>query len=111
MISGCALGTEKTVEVPAVISAPTDAARAELYAAVIESLGMPITLADDALTHESTLSIERTPIRDSSGRRIEVRERTKPELFRLVKRGEDCVLIHERTQTETVLRAARCSPR
>lgn len=108
---GCALGTEENIDQPAVIDPPTDASRAELRRVVNEVLGMQVTLADDALTRSSTLSIERNPIRDASGRRIEVRERTPPELFRLVKRGRECVLIHERTNTETVLTAAHCSVR
>jgi hypothetical protein len=108
---GCALGTENDMDRPAVIDRPTDASRAELRRVVNEALGTSVTLADDALTHTSTLSIERNPIRDASGRRIEVRERTPPEMFLLVKRGGQCVLIHERTKTETVLTATHCSAR
>jgi hypothetical protein len=106
---GCALGGDKVSDVPAVIERPTDASRAELLNIVNTAVGTQVTLAPDALTRESTLSIERTPIRDSSGRRVEVRERTGPELFRLVKRGDQCVLIHERTKAETVLRATQCA--
>lgn len=108
-VGGCALGTEKMSDLPAVIEQPTDASRAELRRVVNAVLGMPVTLADDALTRESTLSIERTPIRDATGRRVEVRERTAPELFRLVERGEQCVLIHERTKTESILSSTKCS--
>jgi hypothetical protein len=110
-VGGCAVGTEKMSDVPAIIDGPTTASREELSQAVTRMLNMPVTLADDALTRESTLSIERTPIRDASGRRIEARERAAPELFRLVKRGAECVLIHERTKAESVLHSARCTPR
>ena len=108
VIGGCALGNEKS-EAAAVIQQPTSASRAELQSAVNAALGMTVTLADDALTKRNTLTIERDAIRDSSGRRIEVREREAPEMFQLVKRGDQCVLIHDRTKQETVLREARCS--
>lgn len=109
-IGGCALGND-TTDAPAVIAEPTNASRAELASAVNAALGMDVALAADALTQRSILTIERKPIRDDSGRRIEVAERAPPETFRLVRRGEQCVLIHERTQRETLLKATKCSPR
>jgi hypothetical protein len=109
-IGGCALDTGARNDVPAIIAQPTAATRAEVQNALSTALGMSITLANDALTHSSTLSIERNPIYDSSGRRIEVRERAPPELFRLIKRGSQCVLIRERTQTESALRVTQCVP-
>jgi hypothetical protein len=104
----CAMSTE-AIDSPAKIVAPTAQSRAELRQVVMTALdGMPVTLADDALTRESTLSIERQPARDSSGQRIDARETNRPELFRLVRRGTECVLIHERTQSRTTLKATRC---
>jgi hypothetical protein len=96
-------------DAPAKIVVPTVQSRAELRRTVVTALdGMPVTLADDALTRESTLSIERQRALDANGRRIDARETTRAELFRLVKHGTDCVLIHERTQSRTTLRATRC---
>lgn len=108
--SGCALGTPASADVPALISKPTDASRAELQEKVSAALGTSVTLASDALTRSSTLAIERKPIRDANGRRIEVREREAPELFRLVKRDSQCILIRARTQTELTLNTAECAP-
>lgn len=107
-IGGCALGGEKA-DVAATIDQPTAASRAELQEAVDAALGSNVALADDTLTRNSMLTIERDALRDSSGRRIEVREREGPERFRLIKRGSRCVLIHERTQQETILRSTTCS--
>lgn len=107
-LAGCAVGGEPANDVPAVLEQPTNATREELHKAVASIVGTTVTLAPDALTRDTTLSIERTPLRDASGRRIEVRERTGPELFRLFKRGDQCVLIHERTKTETILKSSRC---
>jgi hypothetical protein len=106
--SGCATSTEAS-DVAAKIAAPTAESRAELRQAVMNALdGTPVTLADDALTRESILTIERQQARDSSGRRIDAREVERPELFRLVKHGSDCVLVHERTRSRMILRSARC---
>jgi hypothetical protein len=107
-ISACAMSNEVS-DVPAKIVGPTAESRAELQRAVSKALdGMPVTLADDALTRESILTIERQQARDSSGQRIDAREIERPELFRLVKRGSDCVLVHEQTLTRTTLRSTRC---
>jgi len=100
--------TDAQTQADAVIVNATMASRAELQRAVSSIVGAPVTLADDALTRASTLTIERTPMRDPSGRRIEAREIDPPHLFRLVKRGTSCVLIHERTQQEVVLRETEC---
>lgn len=110
-IAGCALGTEQANDVPAVIDGVTDASRAELSQAVGTMLGQPVTLANDALTRSSVLTIERVPVRDADGRRIDARERAAPEVFRLVKRGDRCILIHERTKTESILHDVRCTTR
>ena len=105
-LAGCAIGGEN-VDTAALIVQPTDASRAELQQAIKSILGADVTLASDALTRESTLSIERARQLDSQGRRIEARGET-PELFRLIKRSERCVLVHEGTRKETVLRASSC---
>jgi hypothetical protein len=110
VVGGCALSRENS-DVDALIVNQTDASRTELASTVNAALGKQVTLAVDALTHTSTLTIERTPMRDASGRRIEVREREGPELFRLIKRGTQCVLMHERTSREFVLHSATCVPR
>jgi hypothetical protein len=107
-LTACVVSTAAS-DVPAKIIAPTAESRAELRQAVMAALeGLPVTLADDALTRESSLSIARMALRDASGQRIDARETQRPELFRLVKRGRDCVLIHERTQSRTTLKTVRC---
>jgi hypothetical protein len=98
-------------ELPAVIAEPSSRSRAELAAAVSSALnGVPVTLADDALTRESTLIVERARQRDPSGLPAQGRERGMPERFRLVKSGADCVLIHEGSGGRFSLRETTCSP-
>ena len=107
-LSACAAPPESIEHPAAVIVAPNAASRATLQQAVSKLVGRPVTLADDALTRESTLTIERTGARDPSGRRIEVRETTMPESLRLVQRGAACVLIHDATKQEIMLNGVSC---
>jgi hypothetical protein len=96
-------------EVPALIVNPTAESRAALLQAVRSALnGASVTLADEALTGESTLAIERTVRRDAAGRRVQGRELGLPERFRLVKSGGSCVLVHERTGRRSVLDHTQC---
>ena len=89
-------------EVAAVIDQPTREGRAALARAVSSALdGAPVTLADDALTRDSLLIIER-PL---SGRDL-----GKPENFRLRKAGKQCTLVHERTGRRTTLASTTCQP-
>ena len=96
---------------PAVIAAPTAESREELARAVSTALhGARVTLADDALTRESLLIIERARPRDAKGRPIDGRVLEKPEQFQLVKSGSQCVLIHRRAGERYPLAHTTCRP-
>ena len=96
-------------EVPAIISHPTAQSRAELSRAVREMLeNNNVMLADDALTTTSSLFIERTARRDAGGRQINGRELGRPDLFRLVKQGDDCILVHDNNDARRRLGAVSC---
>ena len=108
------LGACKTApfrqESPAVILEPSPRSREELAGAVSTALnGVSVTLADDALTRETTLVLERAKHRDPSGLPAQGREMGMPERFRLVKDGADCVLVHERTGQRFTLRETTCA--
>jgi len=97
-------------DVPAVLTNPTAESRAALARAVSGALhGAPVTIADDALTRDSTLIIERARPRTPDGVPLSGRETGRPERFRLVKDGSRCVLVHERTGKRWTLKAATCS--
>jgi hypothetical protein len=99
-------------DVPAVITHPTAQSRAELARVVSRALDREtVTLADDALTADGTLTVERTRRRDARGLPLDGRETGRPERFRLVQSGARCVLVHERTGRRWTLRSATCSPR
>ena len=94
----------------AVVVAPTDERRAELAHVVSGALNTTeVTISSGALTRESVLVIERTPIRDAAGRRLTGRDLDKPEQFRLVKSGARCVLIHVRTNERYELEHTHCA--
>ena len=110
---GCALSAHRDADPdqPAVLIEQDAAARAELARAVSEALnGVPVRLADDALTRNSELIIERTQRLDTAGRPILGRSTERPEHFQLIERAGRCILIHERTAGRWPLRSARCAP-
>ena len=113
--SFASLGACKTAPVrqdaPAVIVDPSVRSREELTGAVRAALnGVTVTLADDALTRESTLVLERAKHRDASGLPVQGREMGAPERFHLVKSGPDCVLIHEGSGRRFSLHETACAP-
>lgn len=96
---------------PAILTRPTAESRAELARTLRGALhGAPITIADDALTRDSTLIIERAPARSKGGVPLNGRQTGRPEHFRLVTKDSRCLLVHERTGRRWTLRAATCSP-
>ena len=99
-------------DVPAVVTSPTPESRAELTRLVGRALsGAKVTIADDALTRDSELIIERGWARTAKGVPLNGRETGRPEHFRLVKNGSSCVLVHERTGKRFTLLSATCAPR
>ena len=96
-------------EHPAVIANPSPGSLAELTRLVSAALnGAPVRLADDSLTRESTLIVDRSQPRDATGSPLDGRTLDKPEHFVLVTHGTDCVLIHERTHRRDELKSAAC---
>lgn len=99
-------------DLPARITNPTPESRDELLRTIREALnGIPVTLAEDALTRDSTLLLERTEPRDERGLPLSGRDTGKPERFQLVKRGSSCQLLHERTARRWTLTSTTCAPR
>ena len=99
-------------DLPAVITNPTAESRAELLRAVREATnGVSVTIAEDALTRDSTLILERAQPRDERGLPLDGRATDKPEQFRLVRRGPRCELVHERTGRRWILTSTNCRPR
>lgn len=110
LLASCAL-SQAQPDTPAVIVQPTAASRAELLAAVTGALdNASLTLAADALTHSSSLIVERTRLRDASGRQLSGRDLDRPQHFQLVEHGGRCVLIHQESGRRIELTRTTCRP-
>ncbi len=116
-ISGClcAMGlaacqtTDIPPEVSAVLVNPSAAVKAQLHTAVTDMLGNnPSLMSDTALTDGPTLTIERKRVRDASGALMQGRDFGKPHVFQLLKRGGECVLLHQQSGKRVVLTDAQC---
>jgi hypothetical protein len=108
--SGCQTLTGSR-DVPARITHPTPESRAELQRVVSDALhGAAVTLADDALTESSVLTIERRRPRDMQGREMTGRELGRPEQFRLFRNGERCVLVQQPDGPRWALEQTTCVP-
>jgi antitoxin (DNA-binding transcriptional repressor) of toxin-antitoxin stability system len=107
--AGC--GTLAAQEQPAVIAAPTERSRAELLRILSAAAnGQPITLADDALTRASVVTLERRTPAGPQGRAATGRTLDAPEQFRLVLRGSRCLLVRQSDGSEWELKEAQCAP-
>jgi len=110
-LAGCAPRSAQP-EVPAVLTNPTRDSRAELARVVSEAMnGAPVTLADDALTADGTLIVERSAPGAAKDMNLRGRDRDRPELFQLFRSGSRCVLVHAGTGRRWHLASATCSPR
>jgi hypothetical protein len=108
-LAACAAASG-TSERPALLVAPDAQVRAELSQAVASAFdGAPVALADDALTKDSALVIDRTPARDASGKLLSGRDLGKPEHFHLVAIGTRCLLVHDRSGRRFELTTATCT--
>jgi hypothetical protein len=110
-VAPLACRTVAAQEQPAVIPAPTAESRAELARVVTAAVGgRPVTLADDALTRDSVLALEQRDPPSPAGRVATGRTLEPPQVFRLVLRGSECVLVRDADQREWRLTSARCAP-
>ena len=111
VLTPVACGTLSAQEQPAVIASPTAQTRAELVRVVSAAMnGQPVMLADDALTRDSVLTIERRTPPGPQGRAATGRTLEAPEQFKLVLRGTRCVLVRAADGREWELEEARCVP-
>jgi hypothetical protein len=105
----CIAAWPEPTDPPAIIVNPTDASRMELARVVRKALhGVPVTLADDALTTSNTLVIEHANPRDASGRPLNGRSLDRPERFELFAHNSHCVLVQSRTGRRWILRHTEC---
>jgi len=105
--AGCqTLATDS--DVAARITNPTDDSRKALQSAINDALGANVTLADDALTDSSVLTIERNPPRSMENLPAQGRNIDMPMQFRLVLDDGDCVLIFTADDSRRTLADTNC---
>lgn len=98
-------------EQPALLNNPSASDLAELQRVVSAALhGAPVRLAEDALTRDSELTIDRVEPRTPAGTPLDGRQIGHPEHFRLVKRGSQCVLIQAGSGKHWLLHTVTCTP-
>jgi hypothetical protein len=106
-ISGC-----KTMatgaDIPALISNPGADSHKSLQNVVNDLLNTNVTLADDALTEHSVLTIQRNPPRMLQGQPAAGRNMETPIQFQLVRNGQDCILIDRRDESRHTLEKTSC---
>lgn len=111
VLSPAACSTLSAQEQPAVIATHTAQSRAELARVASAAFnGQPVTLADDALTRESVLLLERTTPPGPQGRAATGRTLEAPARLNLVLRGGRCFLVRETDGREWELSEASCVP-
>jgi hypothetical protein len=69
-----------------------------------------VALADDALTRDSVLIVERRKVYDAQGRPLDGRVLDVPEHFKLVLRGSSCELVRESDGRRWRLTMTDCVP-
>lgn len=95
---------------PALIVNPDAESREELRDVVSTALnGADVTLADDALTTESVLLIERSPRQSIDNPELGGRDLGTPQRFELVLDGRQCTLVHRNTGLRWLLLDTECA--
>jgi len=92
----------------AVIVDPDAASRAALQETVNAVLHTDVTLADNALTDTSALTIERKIPQSIEGSPAQGRNMEMPIQFRLVTDGTNCILVDQRDASRHMLADTRC---
>lgn len=96
---------------PALLAEATPAARAELEQVISTALhGVPVTIAEDALTRESIVVIERRSVHNLQQPRLDGRKLERPETFRLMVAGDACWLVKVSDGSRWPLRDITCVP-
>ena len=93
---------------PALITEPNDASRAALQETINNALHSSVTLADDALTKSSVLTVELNPPAKIQNPNPLGRDMGRPIQFRLVLNQSACILIDQRDDSRYVLNDTTC---
>jgi hypothetical protein len=96
-------------QAPALLVQPSDASQQELRATVARMMGVAsVSLAKDVFLATSLMVIEKNRPRGADGIQLSGRDFDKPEQFRLLKSGNQCVLVKLSTGAHEVLQKSQC---
>lgn len=111
LLTACSSQSAQGTPVPALLTSTSDSSRAELESVVSRALhGVAVTLAEDALTQESLLVVERRPQRSLQQPGLDGRKLQKPEKFRLMTDGSNCWLVKVSDSSRWPLEGVSCIP-
>ena len=99
---------DSNIDKPARIANPDDTSRAALQEVVNTAFGTNVTLADNALTDSSLLTIERRPQPTMENPNPLGRNMEMPFQLRLYINGTDCVLVDQRDEARYTLANTSC---
>lgn len=109
LLAGCQ-GLNQNPDLPALIVQPDEASRAALKNTLSEIFGgQEITIADDALTHSSILSLEINLRKQADSQPALGRVVTPPFRFQLVKDKNGCFLVDLRDGKRHLLENTTCT--
>ncbi len=109
LLATCVSTPLQALETPAVLERTDANVRAVLSAAVSELLqGADVTLGEDALLHDSWLTVERVRPRDGTGQLLQGRILERPEQFQLLKDEDQCLLVQRSSGRRKVLESVGC---
>ena len=108
VLSACQLGpTQKDLD--ALLLNPSAEVQAELASAISSMLNHDkILLKVDDFVKSSTVTVERVVLKDANGIRLQGLELEMPNVFKLIKRGDDCLLIRLKSDQERLIKTAQC---
>lgn len=101
-------GLPAAASVPAKLLNPGPACLADLQAFAERATGMSVVLTGASFAQSDELRLERPVIRGADGRPLDGRSLGRPEVFKLVRRGQSCVAMHANSSLEDPLPACNC---
>lgn len=109
LCAGCTAAGPST-GVPALRTSLEPASTSEIENVVSSALdGRTVSIADDALANTSLLTIERGRLRRVDAPVELGRDLGRPEVFQLVLDGNQCFLVHDRTELRWLLTDTDCA--
>lgn len=108
VLSACQLGpTQKDLD--ALLVNPNAEVQAELASAISSMLNNDkILIKAEDFAKSSTVALERVILKDADGLRLQGMELEMPSVFKLIKRGDDCLLIRLKSDQERLIKTAQC---